>query len=301
MKKPKIIAVIPAYNEEKTIATVILETEKHVDKIIVVDDGSTDHTAEIAKRMGVTVISHPKNMGKGEALRTGFKEALKQSPDIIITLDADLQHDPKDIPQIVQPIIEGKADIVIGSRFIKGAKMDAPLYRRIGLSIINKLHKTQIKDTQSGYRAFSAKAVEKILQHSTAEGYGIESEQLIIASTYGLKILEVPITVKYKGLKTSKKHLLIHGSEIIDTLLDYILMQRPLLFLAIPGTTLFLTGIALGIYLLHMYVTLHYLNVPLAVISTGIIILGVLLTTTAMILHAIRVLKIRLSHGQNST
>ena len=189
-KKPKIIAVIPAYNEEKTIAAVLLETEKYVDKIIVVDDGSTDHTAEIARRMGAIVISHPKNIGKGAALRTGFKEALKHNPDIIITLDADLQHNPNEIPKLVQPIIEGKADMTIGSRYIKGGKMDAPLYRRIGLAIINKLHKTPIKDTQSGYRAYNRKAAKIVLQTKT-KGYGIETEQIQVALKNKIKVVEV--------------------------------------------------------------------------------------------------------------
>jgi glycosyltransferase involved in cell wall biosynthesis len=130
-KKPFVIACIPAYNEEKTIAKVIIKTQKYVDKVIVCDDGSKDMTSEIAERLGAIVIKHERNMGKGEALRNLFKKAMELNADIVITLDGDGQHDPDEIPSLINTLKEEKADIIIGSRFLLNEK-NVPGYRAIG-------------------------------------------------------------------------------------------------------------------------------------------------------------------------
>jgi len=119
--KPFIIACIPAYNEEATIAKVIIQTQKYVDKIIVCDDGSSDLTGLIAERLGAEVIRHERNLGKGAALRSLFKKAKELKAEIIVTLDADFQHDAADIPKLIKPILDGEADVVVGSRYFKGA------------------------------------------------------------------------------------------------------------------------------------------------------------------------------------
>src|SRR3972149_7570530 len=126
-----IVACIPAYNEENAIAKVLIETSKHVDKTLVCNDGSKDMASEIAQRLGATVFEHPQNMGKGAALRTLFEACKSLHPDAVVTLDADWQHDAKEIPKLVEPILKGVADVVIGSRFLNSDK-NTPNYRKVG-------------------------------------------------------------------------------------------------------------------------------------------------------------------------
>jgi glycosyltransferase involved in cell wall biosynthesis len=223
MKRLEIVAVIPAYNEEYTIAKVILRTSRHVDRVIVCDDGSTDMTPSIARTLGAIVISHGHKQGKGEALKTLFKEVKKLNSDIIVSLDSDGQHNPDQIPMLTKPIEADQSDVVIGSRYIEGSEMDPPYYRRIGLQIINMLYRQvtglDVKDTQCGFRAYSRKAFGCLIA-CNSKGYGIEGEQLLMVAKEGLRIVEVPISVRYNGLKrTSKKPPLLHGLDLLLNLL----------------------------------------------------------------------------------
>ena len=296
MDKPFIVAAIPAFNEEKTIAKVVILAQKYVDKVIVCDDGSTDLTGEIAKRLGAEVVKHEKNMGKGAALRDLFRVIRKLNPDIVITLDADGQHDPDEIPRLIEPIEKGSADFVIGSRYVEGAKVDAPLYRRFGLNVINflnrKLTNSNVSDTQSGFRAFTIKLLEE-LESVESDGFGIESEQIALAAKKNLKVVEVPITIKYKGLpKTSKKFPLWHGSEIIATLLKLVVEERPLLYLGVPGGILLLIAIFLGTYLLLLFNMTRYFSLPIAIITLGASFIGITLVVASLMLYGLnRVVK----------
>jgi glycosyltransferase involved in cell wall biosynthesis len=289
--KPTIIACIPAYNEERTIARVVIEVERYVDKVIVCDDGSTDLTGEIAGRLGAEVIRHEKNMGKGVALRDLFKLAKKYNPSIVVTIDADGQHDPNDIPKLIEPLVRGEADLTIGSRYVEGAETDAPLYRRFGLKIVNIFSrgvlKSTVKDTQSGFRAFTAKALSECVDFES-NGFGVESEQIILAIRKGLRIREVPITIKYKGLaKTSSKHPLLHGGEIIASLLKLAVEEKPLLYLGLPGVIFTLLAIIVGAYLLLLFNTTRYFSLPLAIIALGAILFGTTLITASLTLYVV--------------
>lgn len=292
MSKYSIIACIPAYNEEETIGKVILKTQKYVDKILVCDDGSTDVTSELAEKLGSFVIRHFKNMGKGAALKTLFEEVSKLNPDIIVVLDADGQHDPSEIPHLIKPIVDGKADIVIGSRYVEKACNLAPFYRRIGLNLINffsrKIGKIKVKDIQSGFRAYSRKPL-KVIASFEAKGYGVEMEQLLIATEEKLRIVEVPVTIRYNGLKRpSKRNPLTHGSELIVTLLRLVIEERPLRYLGVPGIVLTSIGIVSGIYLVLLFNVNRYFSVPLSVITLGAISLGFMLIVTSLILYALK-------------
>ncbi len=286
--RAKVIACISAYNEEKTIARVIIETQKHVDKVIVCDDGSTDLTGKIAERLGVEVIKHERNMGKGVALKDLFRAAKRYNPSIVVTLDADGQHDPNDIPRLLEPIERGEADFVIGSRFVKGAKTDAPLYRRFGLEIINFFsRKRGVRDTQSGFRALTIKALEEVWD-AESEGFGVESEQITLAVKRGLRVKELPIVVSYKGLpKTSKKAPILHGGEIIATMLKMIVEERPLLYLGLPGITLIMIAITLGTYLLLLFNATRYFSLPIAILALGAGLTGITLMNAALTLYAL--------------
>jgi len=193
MNKPFIVACIPAYNEEKTIAKIIIQAQNYVDKVILCDDGSSDFTYEIAKRLGAEVIRHDKRLGKGLALKDLFKKALELKADIVITLDADGQHDPREIPKLIKPILSGKAELVVGARIIEPFK--APFYRRFGRKVLDMLTSyasiKSLKDTQSGFRAYSRKAIELI--EISESGFGVDSEILIKAKSLGIKLAQVPI------------------------------------------------------------------------------------------------------------
>ena len=293
--KPFIVACIPAYNEERSIASVIVKAMNYVDRVIVCDDGSTDMTGEIAERLGAEVIRHEKNLGKGAALRTLFMRAMELGSDIVVTLDGDGQHDPSEIPRVVDPIVKGKADMVVGSRFIFGSGMDAPLYRRIGLRLINLFSKVRVKDvardTQSGFRAFSSKLLD-LMRECRTDGYGVEMEQLAIAVKNGFRVVEVPITVKYQGLeRTSKRNPIRHGAEIIGTILRLIVEERPLFFLGIPGFLLIVAGLSAGTYLFWYFNMTKYFSVPIALITLGSLFLGAILCITSLLLYAIGRLK----------
>ena len=288
----KTVAIIPAYNEESTIAKVILRTRRYANSVIVCDDGSTDMTFKIAEALGAKVVRHGGRRGKGEALRTLFKEAMEQNPDVVVTLDGDGQHDPDWIPMLVKPIETGESDVVVGSRYVDGGKMDAPLYRRFGLRVMNFLYKkivgVRINDTQSGFRAYSQKAFEYLIQCG-AKGYGIEGEQLVLAARNGLRVMEVPISVKYKGLAaTSKKSPLLHGVDLVSTLFRLAVEEKPLKCLGLPGTGLTCLGAMLGIYLLWIFNITRYFSIPVAMLTVGTLIVGLLLVIAAITLHGLK-------------
>jgi len=285
-----IVACIPAYNEERTVASVILETEKYVDKIIVVDDGSEDKTAEIASRMGATVVSHKENKGYGAALMTGFSKALELGADVIVTLDADGQHDPSYIPQLVKLIAEGKADVVIGSRFLGKAKM--PKYRRLGVKAITKLSnivtKLKVTDAQSGFRAYSKRAIKEILPMLNERGMGLSLQILNVIAEKKFKVAEVPIVINYNVEEPSAKNPLAHGLELLATLIKNVTERRPLFYLGVPGATFIGIGAFFVIYLLWMFNLTGRFSLLSAIIATGSLLTGLLLVTTALILHTIK-------------
>ena len=187
---------IPAFNEEKNIGKVIISLKKIVNDVIVCDDGSTDLTKEIAEGLGAKVISHKKNMGYGEAIKSIFNEAKKNESDILVTFDADGQHRPEDIKIIINPIIEQQAEIVIGSRFLKN-ETDMPNYRKIGVKVLTKVTNMSIKenltDSQSGLRAYDKKVLQNI--SLTDSGMGISTEILIKSHQNKFRIAEVPIQI----------------------------------------------------------------------------------------------------------
>lgn len=197
----KIIAIIPAYNERKTIEYIVRETKKYVDEVVVVDDGSSDGTGEIAKTAGAKVIKHIKNLGLGKSLIDGFHYALKKNFDIIITLDADGQHSPRDIPKFIKAINEGY-DFVLGERNLSRY----PLIKKIGNLFLNFMTNiisgTILKDTESGFRAYKRDALKKIMKYIKADRYEIACEIIFAVGYYNLKYKNVPIisNVYVKGV-----------------------------------------------------------------------------------------------------
>jgi len=280
-----VIACIPAYNEESTIAKVILETMKYVDKIIVCNDGSTDMTGEIAEKLGALVITHERNLGYGAAISDLFKEARKINADIVVTLDADGQHDPNDIPRLIKPIIEGEADIVIGSRFLtRESREEVPNYRKIGIKAITEIVKKasfeEITDAQSGFRAYNKKTLELI--QLVEQGMGVSTEMLLKAKSKGLRVREVPIIVKYG--KKPRRNPVIHWLDVTLSTIKFMSIRHPLIFYGIPGVIALLTALVFWIWTLQIFTTTRQIVTNIALIAIGATIVGLMLLTTAMIL-----------------
>jgi glycosyltransferase involved in cell wall biosynthesis len=194
----RVVACIPAYNEENSVERVVIGTRRHIDEILVVDDGSKDHTGLIARRLGASVIHHGKNLGKGVAIRDGLGWAKDNNIDILVALDADGQHDPDDIPELIGPLQAGEADIAIGSR-IKGRRGPASMDRitlasnRVVSCMLSLRYGGHFTDLQSGYRAFSRNAIETLFSRLRSTRFEIELEVFSKAKSYGLTIKEVPV------------------------------------------------------------------------------------------------------------
>ena len=283
----KIIIGIPAYNEEKNIASLLIKLKKISQDIIVCNDGSNDLTGKIAENLGAIVIKHEKNLGYGSAIKSIFLKAHEVNADILVTFDADGQHRIEDINTILQPIKEKSADIVIGSRFLNNSQ-EMPKYRKIGIQTITKLTNitggTKITDSQSGFRAYSKKILENI--KPTESGMGISTEILIKTQKAGYKIIEVPITILYEG-NTSTHNPISHGTSVIFSTLKYVAIERPLTFYGIPGFIFLCVGIIFSIWTLQIYNEQKELVTNIILIGGGGIILGTIFMITATILHSI--------------
>ena len=283
----KTVIGIPAYNEEKNIASILLRLKNISEYIIVCDDGSSDLTYEIAKKLGAIVVKHKKNLGYGAAIKTIFLKAQEINADALVTFDADGQHKIEDIDKILVPIKNNKADIVIGSRFLNDEQKISK-YRKIGIKTITELTNitsgTKITDSQSGFRGYNRKTLENI--KLTESGMGVSTEILIKAKKSNFKIIEVPIIVSYEG-ETSTHNSIIHGSSVIISTLKYVAMERPLTFYGIPGLVFLIIGVSFGLWAIQIFTNEGVLITNITLISMGGVILGMVMMITATILYSI--------------
>jgi len=229
----KVTAVIPCYNEERTIADIVRRAKQYCDRVIVVDNMSTDNTIEEAeKETQCYNISLCFTKGAGAATREGLIQSLNPvlRGDIIVALDGDGQHNPDEIPKVVAPIIEDRADMVLGSRFLNSKTKDMPRYREFGIGVINWLYNIgnshRFTDTQCCMRAFSRKALEVI--SITESGFAFSIEMLAKAQKAGLRIAEVPVEVIYhkEYSQNSTSNPITHGIKIILGILKWRLKCR---------------------------------------------------------------------------
>lgn len=212
----KICAVIPAYNEAGVIAGVMNKIKREVDEVIVIDDGSTDNTSEIAKSSGATVLRHFLNRGQGAALQTGIDYAAIQDFDVIVTIDADGQHEAAEIPKLVEPLRLGRVDVVLGSRFLnKDNKIPVSRKRLLkAATLFTRLYTgLNVTDTHNGFRAFSKKAASKIKLKQ--DGMAHASEIIEQIKKHELKISEVGVTVNYTYYSLNKGQKLTNSFKIV--------------------------------------------------------------------------------------
>ena len=278
---------IPAFNEEKNIGKVIVTLKKITNDIIVCDDGSNDLTKEIAEGLGAKVISHTKNMGYGEAIKSIFNEAKKKEADILVTFDADGQHRPEDIMSLTKPIIDQEAEVVIGSRFLKN-ETNMPKYRKIGVKVLTKVTNMSIKenltDSQSGLRAYQKKVLQNI--SLTDSGMGISTEILIKSHQEEFRIVEVPIQILY-GKDTSTHNPVSHGTSVLLSTIKYTSIQHPLKFYGVPAIIFLIVGLSFLIWTFQIYAEETRVVTNIALVGMGSLILGVILMISAILLYSL--------------
>jgi len=284
----KLAIGIPAYNEERNIASVITKLEKITDTIIVCDDGSSDLTGKIASKIGAIVITHKKNLGYGAAIRSLFLKAKELDVDTLVTFDADGQHDVYDIEKVIKPILDKKADLVIGSRFLNESENDIPSYRKTGIKIITKITNTSLKenisDSQSGFRAYNKEVLSKIVPSDY--GMGVSSEVLIKASKNNFRMAEVPINVSYEG-ETSTHHPVSHGVSVTFTTLKFISIEHPLKFYGLPGLAFLIVGLFFTVWTLQLFSETREIVTNISLLAIGTIIFGTMLLMTSIILYSV--------------
>ena len=283
-----IIVGIPAFNEEKNIAVLIIQLKKIADKIIVCNDGSTDLTSKIAEELGATMINHEKNLGYGAAIRSIFLKSKELDGDVLVTFDADGQHKIEDINRVISPIINEESDLVIGSRFLDKSEKEIPQYRKVGIKIITKVTnatiKKQLTDSQSGFRAYSKKVLNEL--NPSELGMGISTEILIKASAKDFRISEVPITITYNG-DTSTHNPISHGSSVLLSTIKFTSIEHPLKFYGVPSMIFFAIGLFFVYFSAQYYTEIGRLNTNLTLVAAGTMLIAVVLLITSILLYSL--------------
>ncbi len=279
-RKRKVIISIPAYNEEQTLPRVISEIKEVMKdspyhwRILVLDDGSRDRTAEIARLSGAIVLSHRRNRGLAEAFRSEMGECLRLKAEIIIHTDADGQYLPQHIPQMIEKVEEGY-DLVLGSRF-RGRIQSMPLLKKLGNVAFSKalssLTRTRITDSTTGFRAFTAEVAREISYINT---FTYTQEQIIKAAKQGFRITEIPITARRtresRLFKNPFQYALKAWINILRIYRDY----EPLMFFGRIGLALFALGLTIGVWLIYRFLTLGYIGkIPSTILSMLLILVG---------------------------
>jgi glycosyltransferase involved in cell wall biosynthesis len=277
----QIIVTIPAYNEQDTLQKLIKEVQaamkgaRHSYKVLVVDDGSKDSTASVAKKAGAIVYSHPRNFGLAETFRSEIAKALELKADIIVHLDADGQYLPKEIPKLIKEIENGY-DLVLGSRF-DGKIENMPLIKKLGniafSRVISNITGMRISDAQTGFRAFTREVAKEI---TIISDHTYTQEQIIKAARQKFRIKEVPV---YFAKRNDKSRLISNPFgyalkawiNIIRIYRDY----KPLKFFGLIGTFVFAFGFGLGIYLTYIQLFAEGINRHLPLTMLDILILSI--------------------------
>lgn len=284
------LAAIPCYNEEATIGSVVLKAKKHVNEVLVIDDGSIDDTAKVAEYAGATVLRHGGNKGYGATIQSSFKYARKKKYDIMAILDGDGQHDADQIPSVMKPVENGNVDVSIGSRFVDGNGKNIPRHRKFGIGLLTRLtnagskEEHRVTDGQSGFRVYSKKAINNL--NPKDHDMGVSAEILMQGRKRNLKYKEIPISCRY-DVDGSTKRPVGHGFGVVISILKYMEVEHSLLFFGIPALILFFAGLILGTTVYLNYVAGGALAIVNALTAVILLVLGVLCGMTGLILHAV--------------
>ena len=296
-----ILAAMPVHNEEETVGTVVLQSLRHVDSVLCVDDGSSDASARIARKLGAEIHHHRSNKGYGAALKSIFRIARERNAEALVLLDSDGQHDPNDIPVLLEPILSGEADFVIGSRFVDGGSGDdMPSYRKLGVKVItaasNLSSNLDVKDTQSGFRAFSREALSRL--RFDQDGMESTLEMLEECVEKKLAVKEVPTVVRYDVPKGSRFTAMSHGFTVLSYALITLSQKKPIIAFGVPGAGLLTLGSAIGMRALNTVndLTGETLNISVGpgLTAAWLGMLGVSLIFTGIVLQGARTIMRRL-------
>jgi glycosyltransferase involved in cell wall biosynthesis len=261
----RVLVAIPCYNEGLTIGSLVLKARAHADGVLVIDDGSTDDTAAIARLSGATVL---------------------------VLIDGDGQHNPDEIPALVAPVLEAGADLVIGSRFL-GTDDEIPLYRRFGQQVLNVFTNASADysstDSQSGFRALSRRALEAA-ETFVSDGYNVESDMIAYLSARNLAIAEVPISVRYEVPHRHKKNPITHGLGVLSNIAALIGARSPLLFFGIPGLVLLGVGALIDTWAVARFSATAQVPVLGSVVGGLMTVTGLLLVGAAIVLKSVSML-----------
>lgn len=280
-----VVACIPAKDEEGTIARVVLKAMRHVDKVLVCDDGSTDLTGEIAARLGAEVIRHERNLGYGAAIEALFERAIGLGADVVVTLDADGQHEPDDIPRVVEPILRDEADIIVGSRFLDAKEDQIPKYRKYGIKAITglsgKFSHVELADAQSGFRAYSRRALP--LVRPSEMGMGASTEIILKAHEAELRVKEVPVKARY-GKNSPSLNPVYHGIDVVLSIMKQSSIRHPLIFYGAPGLLSLAIAAFFWFWTFDTFVRTRAIITNVALIAVAMTLVGLMFMTTAIIL-----------------
>jgi glycosyltransferase involved in cell wall biosynthesis len=281
--------IIPAFNEARFIGSVVLGLKRRPVAILVVDDGSSDDTAEIAQAAGADVLQLASNQGKGAALNAGLDVVRKDVPDAVVIIDADGQHLPEELDCVLRPILEDRADIAIGSRYLENTS-NTPNHRKFGHKVMNFFTSlfsgVKVTDSQSGYRAFSPRAYG--LLNFNARDFSVESEMQFLASEHNLKVVDVPVTIQY--LDKEKRSPWKQGATVLYGILRLTGQYRPLLYFSMPGLVSLLAGVIWGLIVIDRYRVFGRLAIGYAMICVLLCLIGLTLFSTGITLHSMRAL-----------
>ena len=286
----RIVVGIPTYNEEVAIGSVVLNSQQYADEVIVVDDGSSDQTAEIAAQAGATVIKHPENKGKGGAIKTLLSHAQNRDLDALVLLDGDGQHVPRDIPDVADPVLQEECDLTIGSRYLGEEKTETPLHRRFGQRVLDYLtlgsSGQNLTDTQSGFRAFSPDALATL--NIRTDGMGVESEMIGEASENNLDIKEVPIDVRYDEIDGQTYSPMQHGLTVAVFITQLIRDRHPMLFFGMPALFMLIAGGGVMTHSAWLYQTTGTFHQWRVIISGFTILVGTICLFCGLVLSQVQ-------------
>lgn len=285
---PDVVVAIPAYDEADTVADVVAAALPHADEVLVVDDGSSDDTAGRAAAAGATVIPHRTNRGYGAALKTAFRATHERGADHLVVLDADGQHDPATIPDLVDAQRETGAGLVVGSRFLPDADTSLPPYRRFGVGVVNVAanaglrlaHGTgRISDTQSGFRSYDEATVATLARDpELGDGMAVSLDVLFRVAAAGHEVAEVPADVTYDVAEPSTHNPVRHGVVLLYSVFVNACSARPWKLLGLPGASLLLLGVVAAIGALPVLAALT------PVIVLPLVVAGTVLSGVAVLL-----------------
>jgi len=294
---PETLVAIPAYNEAGAIGAVVSAAREHADAVLVIDDGSDDDTALEAEQAGATVIEHATNRGYGASLQTAFHAADRRHAEHLVVLDGDGQHDPADVPDLVAPLRDGDADVTIGSRFAPGSETELPIYRRIGISIVNLMtnlslggarSRSWVADTQSGFRAYNRRAVEELAADGAIGDRMCASTDILYHAHHNdYSIAEVGTTIDYDVKDASSHGPVSHGIHLVMNIVKTVERDRPITLLGLPGFLLSFVGLGFGYWTISNFLNTGGFPIGLAVTSMFFVLIGVFACFSAVMLHAL--------------